>query len=93
VAGFAADPDNVTRWYANIKSVEWLSPPPLHVGSRLSFVASFLGAEAGLHVRGSRACTRVEADDEHEGGAVSDGDLLLVGGHLRWDADDAAQPR
>jgi uncharacterized membrane protein len=60
VAGFAADPDNVTRWYANIKSVEWLSPPPLHVGSRLSFVASFLGRRLAYtyevleHVPGSR---------------------------------------
>jgi hypothetical protein len=43
VADFACNPDNATRWYANIKSVEWMSPPPLRVGSRLSFVASFLG--------------------------------------------------
>jgi carbon monoxide dehydrogenase subunit G len=43
VADFACNPDNTTRWYANIKSVEWMSPPPLRVGSRLSFVASFLG--------------------------------------------------
>jgi hypothetical protein len=42
VAEFACNPDNATRWYANIKSVEWMSPPPLTVGSRLSFVASFL---------------------------------------------------
>jgi len=43
VAGFAADPDNATAWYANIRSVEWVSRPPLEVGSRLSFVASFMG--------------------------------------------------
>jgi Polyketide cyclase / dehydrase and lipid transport len=43
VAGFAADPDNASRWYANIRSVEWMSRPPLEVGSRLAFVASFLG--------------------------------------------------
>jgi hypothetical protein len=43
VAAFAADPDRATRWYRNIVSVEWRSPPPLRVGTRLAFVARFLG--------------------------------------------------
>jgi uncharacterized membrane protein len=43
VAAFAGDPANVTAWYKNIKSVELQTEPPLAVGSRMRFVAEFLG--------------------------------------------------
>jgi uncharacterized membrane protein len=43
VAAYAADLDNTTAWYQNIKAVQWKSPKPAVIGSRIAFVARFLG--------------------------------------------------
>ena len=45
VAAFAGNPTNAPRWYANIRSVDWQTPPPVAAGSRMDSVAQFVGRQ------------------------------------------------
>lgn len=45
VAAYAGDPTNAPEWYANIQRIQWLTAPPVEVGSRMVFEARFLGRE------------------------------------------------
>ena len=43
VAAYAADPNTAPEWYENIKTIKWITQPTIQVGSKIAFVAQFLG--------------------------------------------------
>lgn len=45
VAAFVIDPSRAREWYGDVKDVRW-NRQPIAVGSRLAFVAAFLGRES-----------------------------------------------
>ena len=45
VASYAGDPSNAPEWYRRIESAEWVTEPPVRLGSRIRFHAEFLGRE------------------------------------------------
>jgi ligand-binding SRPBCC domain-containing protein len=45
VADYVANPDNALAWYENIKGVKWNHAKPIGVGSRITFVAEFMGRQ------------------------------------------------
>ncbi|HEX8741971.1 MAG TPA: SRPBCC family protein [Thermoleophilaceae bacterium] len=67
VAAYACDPDSATDWYENIEAAAWRTPPPLGEGTRIAFVARFLGRrleyeyEVVEHVPGERFAMRTAA--------------------------------
>lgn len=64
VAAYAEDPSNAPAWYRRISVAETLTAPPLGVGSKARFVASFMGRtleyvyEVVQHVPGERLVMR-----------------------------------
>ncbi|MEO6652516.1 MAG: SRPBCC family protein [Ilumatobacteraceae bacterium] len=45
VSAFAGDPSNAPTWYRRIDQADWVTEPPISLGSRIDFRARFLGRQ------------------------------------------------
>lgn len=45
VAAFAGDPSNAPTWYRRISFADWVTEPPVAIGSQITFRARFMGRD------------------------------------------------
>ena len=55
VAAYAGDPSNAPEWYRRIGSAEWITDPPVRLGSRVRFHATLPRPRSRLRLRDRRA--------------------------------------
>lgn len=89
VASYVADPSNAPEWYRNIESMEWTTDPPVRVGSRMAFVARFLGLRLAYEYEVIEPVPGGATGDAYVRRAVSDGNDVHLGRGGRRDPDSA----
>ncbi len=83
VAAFAGDPSNAPSWYVNIRPVEWQTPPPLALGSRVAVAVA-------AHFLGRRLACTYEVTELAPGARLV---MRTAEGPLRWRRRTPGRPR